>query len=373
MKTDILHDWHSVAALAPEWNELLRDSESDTVFLTWEWISCWISIHQKRARPFVIVVRDDAGRLCGLLPLYFADARLVRVVPFRVLRYVADYATGQEYPDWIVRRGHETAACTAIARTLADSTDEWDCVWMPRIASWTGALERMRRACDTVGFWSHIRPRDFAATPLPDSADAFMQSLSSQRRAAIRSRCRKILGRDGVTVRRCHRPEDVSVFLEALFELHHKRRQLMGDAGTFRRKPTEAEFYRRFAPLALERGWLSMFGLEERGEFKAIQIGYAYGGVFNQMQEGFEPTYQSGAGNVLRLKVIEHCIEEGVRELDFLGEWTEHKRRWQARHRTGHELFVGHPSLKNRLIFTREVGPTGRYVSWPAPLAAAGA
>ncbi len=127
-----------------------------------------------------------------------------------------------------------------------------------------------------------------------------------------------------------------------------------------------------FAPLALERGWLWMLGLEDGGEFKAIQLGYVYGGVFNQMQEGFEPSYQNGAGNVLRLKVIEKCIEDGVHELDFLGEWTEHKRRWLAEHRVGHEMFVGHPSLKNRLMFTKEVWPTGRYVTWPRrPSAAA--
>jgi hypothetical protein len=87
------------------------------------------------------------------------------------------------------------------------------------------------------------------------------------------------------------------------------------------------------------------------------------------MQEGFDPTYVKGVGNVLRLKVIETCIEEGIQGYDFLGELTEHKRTWGAEKRIGYNLYIGHRSLKNVLLFTKEVWPTGRFLR-PSLLAA---
>jgi len=91
--------------------------------------------------------------------------------------------------------------------------------------------------------------------------------------------------------------------------------------------------------------------LKEQGEFKAVQLGYVYRNAFHQMQEGFDPEYVRGAGNVLRAKVIEECIAEGIGVYDFLGEMTEHKRRWRAKERMGHDLFIGNRNLRNRLLF----------------------
>jgi CelD/BcsL family acetyltransferase involved in cellulose biosynthesis len=364
MQARILTDWPAVRMLAPEWNALLEDSAANSIFLTWEWMSCWIDIHGETAAPFVVVARNSEGQLTGILPLYIARATFGRVVPFRILRYLAEHASGLEYPDWIVRRSAEEEAVQALAEALANASGEWDCLWMTRVAGWTGAFERIHTGCARVGFHLHHRPHSFAMATLADTLDGFMKQLSSQRRWEIRNRKKKVFERQGVEIRCCATPDEVDGMLDALFHLHHQRRMLLGDTGAFQRKPEEAEFYRRFARLALARGWLRLYGLAEAGNFKAIQIGYVYNNVFNSLQEGFDPAYQDGVGNVLRLRVVEDCIANGIRELDYLGEMTQHKRLWRAVERTGHDLFIGHRSLKNRLMFTKEVWPTGRYVRW---------
>jgi hypothetical protein len=50
--------------------------------------------------------------------------------------------------------------------------------------------------------------------------------------------------------------------------------------------------------------------MEEHGDIKAVQIGYAYSGTFNAMQEGFDLRSAKGLGSVLRARVIERCIQE---------------------------------------------------------------
>ena len=103
-----------------------------------------------------------------------------------------------------------------------------------------------------------------------------------------------------------------------------------------------------------------MFALKQKGRFRAVQIGYMYEGNFLQLQEGYDPTFAKGAGNALRHLVIEYCINRKITTYDFLGGFSEHKRRWGASVRTGHDLLIGNPSMRANLLFLKEIWPNGR-------------
>ena len=362
MNTKIIQNWPEFDSLETEWNELLSRSHADAIFLRWEWIRAWIDAVGKTLRPFVVCARDPGGRLCGLAPLYLSEFRLGGVIPYRALRVMGDYASGADYLDWIIREDCEQEATLAIVKTLDGAKDRWDCIWVPNVSGWNGACERISSACEQEGFFLHERPRDFSSFELPKSIDAYLRSQSQNMRQQVKGDMKRVLGRNGISISRCGSEEELSDFLEALFKLHYLRWKQAGELGTFRRKPAEERFYRLFAPVALRKGWLRISGLKEQGEFKAVQLGYVYRNVFHQMQEGFDPEYVRGAGNVLRARVIEECITEGIEVYDFLGEMTEHKRRWLAKERTGHDLFIGNRNIRSRLLFWKEVWPTGRYL-----------
>lgn len=362
MRSELIDNWPDFFALEGEWNDLLSQSRADTIFLTWEWIRSWVEVVRESAQPFVIVMRESQGTLAGIAPFYQTQYRLFGTIPYRTLRIMADQSTGAEYPDWMARKDREAGVYQAILKTLCATSGRWECIWMPNMAGWTGAHERILLACQKEGVRYHVRPRDFSSMELPDNFQSYMESLSPNRRSQLRRQMKKVMGRTGVIITQCQTIEELPPFLDALFELHHRRRSRLGDEGSFRRKPNEALFYREFTKKAFRNGWLKLFGLKERGVFKAVQLGYAYRGTFHQMQEGFDPDYLDGVGNVLRAKVIESCISDGVRAYDFLGEMTDHKRRWRAEERTGYDLLIGHRSPKNRLLFVREIWPTGRFL-----------
>jgi CelD/BcsL family acetyltransferase involved in cellulose biosynthesis len=99
---------------------------------------------------------------------------------------------------------------------------------------------------------------------------------------------------------------------------------------------------------------------------KAVQIGYRYGDIYYALQDAFDPEYVKGAGHFLRANVIQRCISEGIKAVDFLGGLTEHKRAWLAQERWGLDVFVGRPGLKTRLLFAPGVWPSGQYLR-PVP------
>ena len=361
-KASVITDWPTLCSISSEWNDLLGRSASDTVFLTWEWVSAWYESVAPNAQLLTVIVRDDAGKLVAIGPFYLTRMRLLGVLPFRVCRVLGDCYSGSEYPDVITDRANEGEALEAVMKALLDRRELWDCIWMPKVAGWTGGHERMTTCCRNLGLMFHCRRHDFSLVHLPASYDEYLQSLPKKRRALIRQRTKALLDGSGASFEKCCAEEDVETYLGALFHLHQKRWRGRGEEGSFVRKPLMAAFYRTFARLALSRGWLRLFALKIGGEFKAIQIGYAYGDTFSALQEGFDPDGPSEVGNVLRAMAVQSLIEERVQWYDFLGGFTEHKRLWRATERNGADLFIGHPNLKNRLLFYKEVWPFGRFL-----------
>jgi len=360
LHTEIVNDWEALAPLEPHWDALLHRSRADSIFLTWEWIQSWREAVGGSLTPFVVLARQESSELVGIAPLYRTRALLARFVPYRILRVLGDDQSGSEYPDWILREDVEGPAGLAIARTLAAARG-WDCLWAPRVSGWMGARDRLIEACAGVGLFCRSRPGEFAATDLPADYATYLRSLSGNARSVLQRRTKQLFRSPDVCFERCESERDIPRFLDALFELNQRRWSHVGRVGTFVGRPLEAAFYRSFAGPALRRGWLWLAAIKVAGEFKAVQIGYVYNGTFHQLQEGFDPAGPNGVGNVLRARVIEECIRAGIKSYDFLGGFTEHKRRWLAQVRGGFDLFIGRRTLKNAPIFMAGIWPTGRY------------
>jgi len=363
LRTGVIRSWAEAASLWQEWNDLLSRARGNSIFLTSEWIQTWLQVGGRQMEPFLVVVREQGGRLVGVAPYYVCRYDLFRVVPIRVLRILADYPTGADYGDWLVSADREECVCRAIGRALAAHAKAWDCIWMPNVAGWTGAVERLRRAAEAAGLRMHQRRIGFAAMPLADTFEGFEERLSGHRRRELRRQRKNLVGQAGdVTMAPIAAGESLDEWLDTLFSLHHERWMTRGDAGAFDRKPAEAQFYRRFAPLAHARGWLRLYALKAGGRIRAMQIGYRYGDAFLALQDGFDPGFTAGVGNVLRHYVVEASIAEGIRHYDFLGVMSEHKRRWGAEGREGADVFVLGRSVRAALIRSLKMWPTGRYL-----------
>lgn len=362
MQVKLIDNWNDVLALRTEWNALLTRSRADTIFLRWEWVHAWLDVVGSQLEPLVITVRNTEGQLIGIAPFYVTVYRLFNLFQYRVLRILGDFPTGSEYLDWIAEKDQEAEVMARIGQALSESSKRWDAIWMPYVSGWTGAAERIGKACEYAGLLCRTRPAHFAYLALPQTFPEFLEARSGHWRHELRRKERKVFNQAGVSFERCNNEDELPAYLDGLFELHFLRWQLKGEQGSFRRKPNEARFYRRFAPIALRNGWLRLYAVRERGAFKVAQVGYAYNGVLHGLQDGFDPTFSPGAGIVLRAKIIEASIAEGLHGYDFLGEMSDHKARWLAAERLGQDMFILHPGLKNRIHLVGNIWPSGRYL-----------
>ena len=65
----VLTSLDAIREIAPEWNDLLTRSGCRNPFVSAHWMITWLTHLGTSRTPFVIIIRDDAGRLVGLAPL----------------------------------------------------------------------------------------------------------------------------------------------------------------------------------------------------------------------------------------------------------------------------------------------------------------
>ena len=194
MKVKTLRTWAEADGLSGEWDRLLQRSNSASIFRTWEWLRAWRAVIGDQVEPYIITVRDDEGQLVGIAPLYVAAIRLLGTVNLRTLRFIADVATGSEYPDWIVDSAVEDAVSDEIARELARTTAEWDTIWLSKVAGWTQAEDRIFRPAERNGLLVRTRPCAFSTVELPATMSEFENGFSSRRRQQMRRNVRRVKG-----------------------------------------------------------------------------------------------------------------------------------------------------------------------------------
>lgn len=362
MRYEWIKEWSQFEQLNPEWNDLLHRSSADTVFLTWEWVhSCGEAVDWD-LQPFVIIVRNDAGVLVGVAPLYLKKYRLLRLIPIRLIQFLTGVVEGSEYFDFIVDKNYENEVYPLIMSALLERQSEWDCVFIRKIAGWTGARERILGACRTSSTQANERVLPFSAISLPDDSPSFSKMLSSRKRGQLRKEIKQAFMPHDARILMCETEHEIPKFIDALLKLHFFRWQLRGEEGAFKGSPVEVRFYRKFLPLALCNNWLRFVALDDGIRFRASQIGYVYKNIFSSIQEGFDPTYTKGVGNALRGQVIEKCIDDGIHEYDFLGGYSDHKRRWAAQKRHGYDILIGHKLAMSRFVLKAGIWPTGRFL-----------
>ena len=362
MQTQLVRNQNQFGDLESEWNELLFDSQADTIFLTWQWIVSWIEVQLSVPDFFVIALRDEDGRLVAIAPFYRTKYRLLGCKSVSILRVLGDTMSGAEYGNVIIRNGFEESVAGLLAQKIIEQRNEWDLIWMPNVAKWTESFSTLQQVLGHKNFLIRDRYRSFSSAILPTEADGFLQQASANRRQQIRRICRKVFADESIRVVQFNDSQALPACLDTLFDLHAKRWSTKNQPGAFDREALLIPFYRSFSPRAMEKGWLRIVILEEAGRAVAIQYGFCYKGTYMQLQEGFDPAHESGLGTALRKSSIDLLIGESVQEYDFLGGHTEHKRRWQAVERAGCDLLIGHGRALSRLIFQSGIWPTGRYL-----------
>src|SRR5512135_1071114 len=107
-------------SLANKWNDLLSQSESDNIFLTWEWVFHWWQVYGNGKELCVLVVKDQHGDMVAIAPLYSRTRTAFGGLSVKEMRFLG---TGEDvspdYLNFIIRKGFENEAVASLMGHLA--------------------------------------------------------------------------------------------------------------------------------------------------------------------------------------------------------------------------------------------------------------
>jgi CelD/BcsL family acetyltransferase involved in cellulose biosynthesis len=316
-------------ALEAEWDDLLRCSSANNVFLTWEWLSAWLACFGDDVSLMVIVVREGKeGRLLGVAPLGLCSCRMKPGLRFRELRWLSSVEVAPDHVDFVIRRGYEEEVAAAILGYLSGRLDDFDVLRLDGFSSDSAAIKRLLSERQRRG--RHVHRVACPYIPLPSTWDEFRRRLPSGFRYNLGRYARKLERRypGQVAYRQVASHSELSGALDRLFTLHQNIQVAKGNAGAFSDKRVR-RFHRLVAKRFLSKGWLRFYFLTVAGADIAVIYCFSYGGVVSFYQSGFDPAWgRFGPGNQIMAYAAKQSIEEGAREFDLLRGAEPYKYNW---------------------------------------------
>ena len=345
---EIVRESERLAALREEWNELLRDSRSDNVFLTWEWLATWWR-HLSRGRRLFVVVARDRGRAIALAPLVVRAPALLSALPFPTIEFMGTGSVGSESLDVILRRGHEEDGIAALAAPLAGAGRALE---LGQVRVGAGGAVALGAFLLRQGWSAAEEPTDISRyIDLSGLGwDAYLAGLGPTHRADFRRKLRR-LGRDfRLSFRSVATEERRLQSLHRLIALPRARWRARGPSYAFH-TPAHVRFHEEITRLACERGWLRIHTLWLDGVPAAALYGFRYGSTFSFYQSGFDPAFSPySAGLVTMGLSIRSAIEEGALEYDMLQGDETYKSRWALAARGVGRIELYPPRLRGRIV-----------------------
>ena len=297
-------------ALAGEWNALLSRSATRTLFLTLEWQRTWWSgLGEGDLR--VLAMRDDAGALVGIAPLFFGAENLAgSEVSLVGCREVSDYL------DVIFDRAHEADCYRALVEALAGSgVPPWHEIGLCNIPETSPTAPILSELAQARGWRAELKFEDVCPIiQLPDSFDAYLAALDGKERRELVRKLRRageeaqvVFAVDGASLDR-----DVDDFIRLMAASAHDKADFM--------TPRMERFFRLMARAMFDAGWLELSFLEIEGVRAASYLNFVYGDAVLVYNSGLDPMKFAhlSPGQVLLGRLIEKAIRDGRRTFDFL-------------------------------------------------------
>jgi len=286
-----------------EWDRILPDCFTNTVFVTPWWQRTWLRHFGDGSEPRILSVRDGDTTL-GIAPMLSRDG----VLGFVGSTEVCDYT------DFLVTKGNQAAFYTALFDCL-ESTD-WHTIELKSVPEGSPTLSHVPAVARERGHEVALQREDVApVTELPSSWDGYLAGLSKKGRHELRRKLRRL---EGAGLARQYVCESAEAALDGMPDFFRLLRASAPEKAEFM-TPEKERFFVDAAGELVARGALRLAFLELDGVRVASCLSFDYGDGHLLYNSGYDPAYSSlSVGFLNKALAIRHAIEEGKREFDFL-------------------------------------------------------
>jgi CelD/BcsL family acetyltransferase involved in cellulose biosynthesis len=333
MEIKVIKDTQGMRDLKDDWNNLLQDNQSNTIFLTWEWLNAWWEVFRD-GRKLAILAFWDKDELIGIAPFLQRKARHFYILSYNRIEFLASGEDEEdeicsEYLNIITKKGKEEEVVNAMVEYF-EKNNSWDEIILNELSAdninTKVLIDKLKKS---TLFYSVKEQGCSYYIDLPDSWSDMLKRLSANFRYKI-NRDKKLLGQKGeVNFKVVKEYKDLERIFDRLVFLHQKRWNMIGKSGSFASNKFN-QFHKRIMQGLFDKDLLRLSFLEFNDEVIAVFYDFVYNNNIYFYQSGFEPDFDRkiAIGHVLRAYCLENYINEGKKEYDFLKGDTGYKAQW---------------------------------------------
>jgi CelD/BcsL family acetyltransferase involved in cellulose biosynthesis len=342
---DVVSDLDAFVDLEPEWNDAVERAGLSHPFLRHEWMRSWWTCFGAGRQLHILIARR-AGTITAIAPLFRESAR-IHGVPVRRICFLHNDHTPRT--DFVVT-GPPAESYRAIWNALLDERASWDVVQLNQLPGDSLTCKSMSElaAADgcTVGTW---RGGDSPFLALTATWDEYLKGRSAKFRQNLRNRLSRLsrLGEPSLEVLRD--PVSISRAFDDVWRLEDSGWKR--NAGTaISSDGTLRHFYSLLARRGGASGWLRLLFLTVDGRRIAVSYGSCYRNRLLLFKTGYDAEYAACSPfKMLTYFAIRHAFDEGMTEVDFLGDAEPWKLDWTTTTRRHDWLFAFSNSMRARL------------------------
>lgn len=312
-------DWEG---LSKQWKELLAKSNSDTIFLSWEWLFSWAECYLNENRKlFVLAVYDD-GELIGIAPWYINHVH-GKLFTLKQIEFLGTPDAGSDYLDVFIKKGKEKEVTTTMYNFLLnDAASYWDCIKLNDIPANSQFLLHFLNKIEDAGKYAEISYSSFCPNIiLPKTTEDFLSGLSSNRREQFR-RHWKVLKKDSNVNHQSYLSEDIEKGLREFLNLYKKKSDYWNEQFD--------SFVQKFASRSKDKGSIQIDFLSANGNNMTGLLHLRYQNTLLMylmaVDKAFNP--KISIGNILVGLCINKAIDDGFSNYDFLKGTEHYKFHW---------------------------------------------
>ena len=310
---------------AQEWNDLLKESVSDTPFLRHEYQRGWWEHRgggEWQNAQLILVSAREGGKLIGIAPLFIAEYEGKPALLLIGSIEISDYL------DVIVRMDDHARFITGLLDFLASSfADNWSSLDWYNLPDSSPTLAALKAESESRG-WTHLEEM-YRPTPrisLNGDFEEYLSRVEKKQRHEIRRKMRRAIESErGVRwfISDMADPEaEIDSFLK-LMEQDQGKASFLQDA-------MRAQM-REVIRTAHENGWLWLAFLEADGQRIAAALNFDYENKLWGYNAGVNRDFMDlSPGWVLLGLILEWCCQNGRYEFDFMRGDEDYKYRFGA-------------------------------------------
>lgn len=335
LEITLSHDPQDLYALKTTWMALQAESETDSLFATWTWLTHWWE-HHKDGHQLWLLTATDKGtqKIVAIAPLMLSHHREARGVYWEQLEFLSASAP-MDHWDFIIAPGYAPEVLPLFIERITQAQG-WDVLALGNMLPSSPNIDTLRYMPIP---WVEISGHPTPYLPLTDNFDDLFAKLTSNKRRKQRKYMKTLAETHGDNWSfGLERGEAVEPVLRTLMQHHQAHWQALNEPGAFPDATTQAE-YIALAQAFDANDWLRLFHLQFAGETAAVLLAFGYRERVYHFATGVNyEMSQLNPGHILSEQVLRWCCENGVQEYDFMWGDEAYKFEWGAKNRVDRTL-----------------------------------